>query len=32
MSKPVGTTAGVDYRLMAQSYEPEGEVIDEKRN
>jgi len=32
MSKPVGTTAGVDYRLMAQSYEPEGEAIDEKRN
>jgi hypothetical protein len=32
MSKPVGTTGGVDYRLMAQSYEPEGEAIDEKRN
>ena len=29
MSKPAGTTGGVDYRLMAQSYQPEGEVIDE---
>ena len=31
MSKPVGTATGVDYRLMSQSYEPDGETIDEKR-
>jgi hypothetical protein len=31
MSKPAGTKVGVDYRLMSQSYEPDGDAIDEKR-
>ena len=28
MSKPVGTATGVDYRLMSQSHEPDGEMIE----
>ena len=31
MSKPVGTATGVDYRIFRQSYEPDGNMIDEKR-
>ena len=31
MSKPAGTTGGVDYRIFRQSYEPDGNMIDEKR-
>ena len=28
MSKPVGTATGVDYRLMSQSHEPDGDMIE----
>ena len=31
MSKPAGTNGGVDYRIFRQSYEPDGNMIDEKR-
>ena len=31
MSKPAGSNGGVDYRLLGQSYKPDGEMIDEKR-
>lgn len=31
MSKPAGSAVGVDYRLLGQSYEPDGNMIGEKR-
>jgi len=31
MSKPAGVNGGVDYRIFRQSYEPDGNMIDEKR-
>ena len=31
MTRPAGTSGGVDYRIFTQSYEPDGNMIDEKR-
>ena len=28
MSKPAGVNGGVDYRLMSQSHEPDGDMIE----
>ena len=31
MSKPAGSTGGVDYRLLGQSYQLDGEMIEQRR-